>query len=113
MKDDLSQKNTRKYDIFFKLSEKMIFPKRGALALDLYCLIWKDGTFSPKTWYFFPGQKVRGGLSQEMQKVRGGLSQEIHGNITFFVYTYWCYKRGAAPLRKNKIKDGPISQKYT
>ena len=49
MKDDLSQKNTRKYDIFFKLSEKMIFPKRAALALDLYCLIWKDGTFSPKT----------------------------------------------------------------
>ena len=28
MKDDLSQKNTWKYDIFFKCSEKMVFPKR-------------------------------------------------------------------------------------
>ena len=25
MKDDLSQKNTRKYDILFKLSEKTVF----------------------------------------------------------------------------------------
>ena len=28
MKDDLSQKNTWKYDIFFKCSEKMVFPKK-------------------------------------------------------------------------------------
>ena len=27
MKDDLSQKNTWKYDIFFIRSEKMVFPK--------------------------------------------------------------------------------------
>ena len=27
MKDGLSQKNTRKYDLFFKLSEKMVFSK--------------------------------------------------------------------------------------
>ena len=27
MKDDLSQKNTWKHDIFFKYSEKMAFPK--------------------------------------------------------------------------------------
>ena len=29
MKDDLSQKNTRKYDIFFKCSEKMVFLKNS------------------------------------------------------------------------------------
>ena len=28
MKDDLSQKNTLKYHIFFKCSEKMVFPKK-------------------------------------------------------------------------------------
>ena len=28
MKDDLPEKNTRKYDIFFKYSEKMVFPKK-------------------------------------------------------------------------------------
>ena len=49
MKDDLSQKNTWKYDIFFKLSEKMVFPKRAAPAHDLSCIIWKDGIFFPKT----------------------------------------------------------------
>ena len=105
MKDDLSQKKnkkTRKYDIFFKLSEKMVFLKRVAPAHDLSCIVWKYGIFFPKTWYFFPGQKVR-----------GGLSQEIHGNITFSVYTYGCYKRGAPPLCQKQIKDGFIPQKYT
>ena len=30
-KDDLSQKNTWKYDIFFKYSEKMVFPRNSHL----------------------------------------------------------------------------------
>ena len=101
MKDDLSQKNTWKYDIFFKLSEKMVFPKRAAPAHDLSCIIWKDGIFFPKTWYFFPGQKVR-----------GGLSQEIHGNMTFL-----CTRTGVTNVAPRpsvkKIKDGLIPQKYT
>ena len=29
MKDNLSHKNTWKYDIFFKCSEKMVFPKKS------------------------------------------------------------------------------------
>ena len=49
MKDDLSQKNTRKYDVFFKLSEKIVFPKRVAPADDLSCIIRKDRIFFPKT----------------------------------------------------------------
>ena len=57
MKDDLSQKNTRKYDIFFKLSEKMVFPKRAAPAHDLSCIIWKDGIFSRKHDIFSLGRK--------------------------------------------------------
>ena len=84
MKDDLSQKNTRKYDIFFKLSEKMVFPKRVVPVHDLSCIIWKDGIFS--------------------RKVRGGLFQEVHGNISFPVYTYGRYKRGATPLCQKKSK---------
>ena len=47
------KKNTRKYDIFFKLSETMAFLKRIAPAHDLSCIIWKDGIFFQKTWYFF------------------------------------------------------------
>ena len=30
--------------------------------------------------------------------MRDDLSQEKHGNMTFSVYTYGCYKRGATPL---------------
>ena len=54
MKDDLSQKNTRKYDIFFKLSEKMVFSKRITPGHDLSCIIWKDGVFFPENTIFFP-----------------------------------------------------------
>ena len=48
MKDHLSQKNTQKYDVFLKLSEKMVFSKRAALGHNLSCIIWKDGIFFPK-----------------------------------------------------------------
>ena len=60
------KKKTRKYDILFKLSEKMVFLKRAALAHDLSCIIWKDDIFSSKTCSFFPGQKLKYGLSQEI-----------------------------------------------
>ena len=50
MKGDLSQKSTRKYDIFFKRSEnmEMVFSKRVALGHDLSSIIWKDGVFFRK-----------------------------------------------------------------
>ena len=89
MKDDLSQKNTRKYDIFFKCFEKMVLSKETTLGHDLSCIIWKDGIFSLKT-YFFLGREAR-----------GDLFQEIYGNIKFSVHTYGCYKRGALPPCQN------------
>ena len=42
------KKNTRKYYISFKRSEKMVFSKRTTLGYDLYCIISKDGIFSRK-----------------------------------------------------------------
>ena len=48
MKDHLSQKNEQKYDVFFKLSEKMVFSKRAGLGHNLSCIIWEDGIFFPK-----------------------------------------------------------------
>ena len=48
MKDDLSQKNPWKYDIFFKCYEKMVFPKTISLEYDITCIIWKDFFFSWK-----------------------------------------------------------------
>ena len=53
MKDDLSPKNTWKYDIFFKYPEKMVFPKKIAMEYDLSCIIWKDDTFSAENIIFF------------------------------------------------------------
>ena len=86
------KKNTRKYDIFFKLSEKSVFSKGAALGHDLSCIILNNGIFFPKKWYFFLGHKVR-----------DDLSQEIHRNMTFSVYTYGCYKRGVTSLcQKNQ-----------
>ena len=58
MKDDLSQINTQKYDIFFKCSEKMVFSKRIAPGHNLSCTIWKVGIFLPKACYFFHGRKT-------------------------------------------------------
>ena len=63
MKDDFLKKNSRKYDIFFKRSEKMVFSKRVVLGHDLSCIFWKDGIFFPKTSYSFLGRKVRDGFT--------------------------------------------------
>ena len=54
MKDDLFQKNTRKYDIFFRSSEKKVFLKRAAPRHDLSSIILKDGIFFPENTIFFP-----------------------------------------------------------
>ena len=66
VKDDLSQKSTRKYDIFFNCSKKVIFSKRTAPGQDLSCTTWKGGIFS------LVGKRGR-----------DDPSQEIHGNMIF------------------------------
>ena len=55
---------------FSRCPEKMVFPKGAVLVHGPSCIIWRDGIFCPKTWSFFPGQKAK-----------DGLSQEIHGNM--------------------------------
>ena len=93
MKDDLFQKNTGKYDIFFRSSEKKVFSKRAAPGHDLSCIIWKDGIFFPKTRFFSLGQEISDYLSQEK-----------HGNMVFSVYTYGCYKPVVKPPCQKKSK---------
>ena len=48
MKDDLSRKNTWKYDIFFRCFEKIIFSKRPHWNMSFLVL-------SAKMVFFFPG----------------------------------------------------------
>ena len=91
MKDDLSQRNTRKYGIFFKCSEKMVFSKRTEPGHDLSCTSWKGGFF----------------FSLYGKRERDDFSREIHGNMIFSI---WYVPR---PPAKKKIKDDPMLQKYT
>ena len=69
MKDDLSQKNTRKYDVFFKLSEKMVFSKRVAPGHDLSCITWKDGIFSRKHDIFSLGRRSETTLLKKYMEI--------------------------------------------
>ena len=89
MKSDLSQKNTWKYDIFFKCPEKMVFPKKIAVEYNLSYIIWKDGFFLQKIWYFFVERKMK-----------DDLSQEVHGNMILSVCMYKCQKYDCTFLQK-------------
>ena len=71
----LKKKNTRKYDIYFKCSEKMVFSKRIAAGDDLSYTIWKSGLFPQKHGIF----------SLERKQEKGDLSQEILGNMIFSI----------------------------
>ena len=51
MKDDLSQKNKWKYDIFFKCSEKMVFPEKS--HWNMIFLVLSGQTFF---CFFFTGK---------------------------------------------------------
>ena len=57
-KDDLSQKNTWKYDVFFKFSEKMAFPKNSRLNTIFFVISGKMVfLFSRKYDIFSLGRK--------------------------------------------------------
>ena len=53
MKDDLSQKNTWKYDIFFKCSEKMVFPNKSHWNMIFLLSSGKTGFLFPEKMIFF------------------------------------------------------------
>ena len=65
-KDDLSQKNTWKFDIFIKCSEKMVFPKNSHLNMIFFAI-------SGKMIFIFSRKCT-------------------HGNMIFSVYTRRRYK---------------------
>ena len=65
MKDDLSQKNTWKYDLFRKCSEKMVFPKKLHWNMIFLVLSRKMIFPFPKNIILFSRQKMKDGLSQK------------------------------------------------
>ena len=98
MKDDLSQKNIRRYAVFFKCSEKMIFPKK--LHWNIVFLVLSE------KWYFCLPENMIFFLWME----NDDLSQETRGNMIFSVYMYRCYKYDIILLPK-KIKDVLLPRK--
>ena len=70
MKDDFSQENARKYDIFFKFSEKM--GCAGARSFLYYI----------GRWYFFLEITV---FFPWTENERDDPSQDIHGNTIFSI----------------------------
>ena len=91
-KDDLSQKNTWKYDIFFKCSEKMVFPKNSRLNMIFFVISGKMVfLFSRKYGIFSLGGNER----------RWSLSK-TRGNMIFSVYVRRRYRRDIAILAKKQ-----------
>ena len=95
------KKNTRKYDISFKCSEKMVFAKWFALGHDLSCIIWKDGIFSQKHGIFSLGEK------------RGAIIFKEYMEVWNFLWTRTGVTNVALCPSVKKNKDNVTSQKYT
>ena len=73
-KDDLSQKNIWKYDIFFKCSEKIVFPKNSRLNMIFFVISGKMFFFFQKIYFFF---------RRKMKE--DDLYQKTSGNMIFSV----------------------------
>ena len=91
-----------KYDIFFRCSEKMVFPKRPSWNMIFLVLSGTMVFFFPENMIFFLRRKMK-----------DDLSREIHGNMTPPVRACRCYIRNTTPLCQKRIKTDLLSQKYT
>ena len=107
MKDDLSRKDTWKYDIFFKFFEKIVFSKKKkkkALEYDLSCIIWKDESiFFPENMTFFLGGKWKMIFLKKYMDIWYLLYIRI--DVTNMML--------CPSAKKKKIKDDLLPQRYT
>ena len=87
MKGDLSQKNTWKYDIFFKCSGKIAFLKKSHQNV-ISCTIRKDGISFSQNIFF---------LGKKWKMI---FLKKIHGNMTNISGTA---EKGGADPRKDDI----------
>ena len=106
MQDDLSQKDTWKYDIFGKCSEKMVFPKNCTR-------IWPF-LYYQKNMMFFPPENM---ILFFRWKMKDNPSQKMHGNMIFSasVLKRWSFQKLALKYDLSLIirnYDISISLKY-
>ena len=69
-------KNTRKYDVFFKCFEKMVFPKKSHWNMTFLASSGKMTSVFLETMIFFLWWKTN-----------DGLSKKVHGNMMFSVHS--------------------------
>ena len=100
LKKKKKKKNTRKYDIFFKRSEKIVFSK-SASGNCLSCIIWKDGIFSRARYIFSLGGKW------EMTFLKKNME------IWCFLFTRTGVNNATRRPSVKKFKDGVIPQQHT
>ena len=109
-KDDLSQKNTWKYDIFFKCSEKMVFPKNSRLNMIFFVISGKMVFLFSRKYDIFS----LGGKWKKMIFIKK------HVEIWYFLYI--CVgvtstilpppgKKTKMPLPRRNTPKGDISEK--
>ena len=67
MKDDLSQKNTRQYDIFCNYSAKTVFPK-NLLWNMIFLVLSGNISFFPKNMILFLRQKMKNHLAEKNKR---------------------------------------------
>ena len=103
MKDDLSQKNTWKYDIFFKCSEKMVFPKKSHWNMIFLVLSGKMIFLFPENMILFFRRKMKDNLYQKkymeiwyflQMPLKDSLSKKknLAGIWSFLYYLEkWCF----------------------
>ena len=99
-KDDLSQKNTWKYDIFFKCSEKMVFPKNSRLNMIFFVISGKMVfLFSRKYDIFSLGGKWK---KMIFKKIRMGIwyLRYICVGVTNMTLPSWQINRDALAPKK-------------
>ena len=96
------KKNTRTYDIFFKLSEKMVFSK-GPLRDMIFLVL-------PGNMVFFPENMIFFSLGRKWEMI----FLKKYMDIWYFLCKRTSVTNMAPrPSVKKKIKDGIIPQKYT
>ena len=102
-KDNLSQKNSWKYDIFFKCPEKMFFPKKSRWNMIFHVLSGKMVFFSGKCDIFFSDGKWKMIFLKIYIEIWYFLYMCI--NVTNMILPFCKNKSEMIFSQKNRLKD--------
>ena len=87
----LSQKNTWKYDIFFKCSEQMVFPKKIFLEYNLSCTIREEDISFSRKYKIFSMEGKWKMIFVKKKYIEISCSLYIRKTWCFLFLQMWCY----------------------